>query len=796
MKFTVSWLKDHLDTDITLEALLEALNNVGLEIEDIHNPADKLGVFKIAEVISAEPHPNADKLRVCQVSDGTETVQIVCGAPNARAGMKAVLGRKGDYIPGLDFTLKDATIRGVDSFGMMCSAKELELGEDHDGILDLAADAPVGESYAKWAGLDDPVIEVAITPNRQDCLGVYGIARDLAAAGHGTLRALSVPTVDFSAASSVGVSIATDGCSRFLGRAFSGIKNGPSPEWLQKRLAAIGMRPISALVDITNYISYDLGRPLHVYDTSKLNGDIIVRKADEGEKFTALDDKSYVTNGFETVIADGSGVLGFGGVIGGLESGCTDETTDVFLEAALFDPIKTAITGREHGILTDARYRFERGVDPLFIDTGMAIASQMILDLCGGTASEMVKAGEVPTWSKLVSFRPERVMTLGGLDLPAADSIALLDKLGFKVVSENGGVYAFEVPSWRVDVDGEADLVEDVLRIHGLDNVPSVPLPATDHKAGKTLSPRQKRARAVKRTLAASGMMEAVTWSFMTRSDAIAFGGGGDDLVIDNPISSELDCMRPSILPNLLKAAQRNANRGAEGMALFEVGPTYENDTPKGQELVASGVRTAKVSARHWAQAQASVSAFDAKADALAALSAAGAPVDNLMVMDGAGGHYHPGRSGTLRLGPKNVLATFGEIHPSALTALDVDGPAVGFEVFLDRIPAPKKSTATKGALQQSNLQAVHRDFAFIVDEDVAAAKLIKAVRGVAKNLITDVIIFDVYQGQGVEAGKKSVAISVKMEPKDQTFSDSEIEGIAVKIMAAVQKSTGAVLRA
>ena len=607
-----------------------------------------------------------------------------------------------------------------------------------------------------------------------------------------------MPKVDGSFDSDVLVSIDLDddhasACTQFLGRKVTGVKNGPSPQWLQDRLKEIGQRPISALVDITNYITHDLGRPLHVYDAGKLTGNLLVRMADEGETFTALDDKNYTATGEECVIADGAGIQGFGGVIGGLETACDEATTDVVLEAALFDPVRTAFTGRDHGLITDARYRFERGVDPLFIHDGMEIASQMILDLCGGEASRVFEAGADTVWDRTVPFRSERVMTLGGVDLAASESIAILEKLGFTV--EGDDPYTVSVPSWRCDIVGEPDLVEEILRIHGYDNIPSVALPATNHKAGTTLSPRQKRARTTKRRLASVGMHEAVTWSFMKREQALLFGGGGDDLVVSNPISSELDCMRPSILPNLMQAAQRNKDRGANGVALFEVGPVYLDDTEKGQLLVAAGLR-AGVSERHWQRPSAAVSVFDAKRDALAALEAAGAPVGNVQVFTESADHYHPGRSGSLRLGPKNILAVFGELHPKTLKAMDVDAPMVGFEVYLDRIPAKRGKSAAKSALFVSKLQSVERDFAFLMDADKPAANLIRAVKGADKDHIVGVNVFDVYAGKGVPEGQTSIAVSVSLEPKGETFSDKDIEAISTRIIAAAEKAVGAVLRA
>ncbi|MBL4836606.1 MAG: phenylalanine--tRNA ligase subunit beta [Kordiimonadaceae bacterium] len=807
MKFSVSWLKKYLETDISLDDLLSTLNAIGLEVDSVTNPADALAPFTVAEVVATEKHPDADKLKVCTVTTGSEEIQIVCGAPNARAGIKVVLGRPGDYVPGLDVTLKKAKIRGVESVGMMCSFKELELGEDHDGIIELPADAPVGTSYVEYAELDDAVIDIEITPNRQDCLGIYGIARDLAAAGVGTLKAIEAPVVEGSFDSDITVSIdlpedKASACTQFLGRKFTGIKNGPSPQWLQEQLTAIGLRPISRLVDVTNFVTHAYGRPLHVYDAAKLTGNLKARMGLEGETFTALDDKEYTATAEQVVIADDSGAQGFGGIIGGLDSGCLDDTTDVILEAALFDPKRTAFTGRDQGIITDARYRFERGVDPLFVRDGIEIATRMILDLCGGEVSHVFEAGADTVWDHKVPFRPERIKTLGGVDLPANESFEILKRLGFTVseailknIIAPSEIFDIGVPSWRCDIIGEPDIVEEVLRIHGYDNIPSVQLPELNHKAGTTLSPRQERSRAVKRRLASAGMHEAITWSFMNHTHAELFGGGGADLIVGNPISSELDCMRPSILPNLMAAAQRNKDRGVGGIALFEVGPCYENDTEKGQSLVAAGIRAGAMSERHWANATETVSVYDAKRDALAALEAVGAPTGNLQVFEEAPDYYHPGRSGTLRLGPKNILASFGEIHPKILKALDIDGPIVGFEVLLDKIPGKRSKSSAKAALETSNLQSVARDFAFLIDSDKTVASLIKAVQGADKNFIKGVSVFDIYAGKGVPEGQQSVALSITLEPKAETFSDKDIEAISHKIVTSAEKSIGATLR-
>ncbi len=794
MKFSLDWLKDHLETNANLDTILDALNAIGLEVEGVENPADVLRTFTVAEVLTDKKHPDADKLKVCTVSNGTDNIQIVCGAPNARAGIKVVLGRPGDYVPGLDVTLKEAKIRGVASSGMICSARELEIGDEHDGIIELPQDAPVGVSYADYAGLDNPVIEIAITPNRQDCLGVRGIARDLAAFGLGTLKIQNVLSLEGTFESPIKVTTyVPDLCPYFRGRMIKGVKNGPSPKWLSDRLNAIGLRPISALVDITNYISVDLGRPLHVYDATKLKSDLQVRLAVVGEELNALDDKSYTANGGETVIADESAVLGFGGIIGGVDSGCEMETVDVVLEAALFDPVSVAMTGREHGIITDARYRFERGVDSQAVDQGHDIAAQMILDLCGGSASHAFHSGEKPVWDKTVSFRSERVKTLGGLDLPTEKSVEILTTLGFSVSGNDP--YSVTVPSWRTDIVGEADIVEEVLRIYGLDNIPSVPLPSIDHKAGLTLSLIQKRARAAKRGLASIGMHEAVTWSFMTKAHATLFGGGGEDLTVENPISSDLDQMRPSILANLAVASQRNRDRGASTVALFEVGQIFLDDTEKGQLMVATGLRAGQKTNRHWLNQNHDVTVFDAKADALAVLDFVGAPSANIQVFEDAPSHFHPGRSGTLRLGPKNILATFGELHPRVLKALDVNGPVVGFEVFLSRVPAPRNASALKPALSMSNLQTTERDFAFLVDDNARIGDMLRAIKGADKQSIQSVTVFDVYQGKGVPRDKKSVAVSVLLEPIEATFSEKDIDAISAKVIAAAEKAVGASLR-
>ena len=802
MKFTLSWLHDYLDTDAPLERIVDTLFAVGLEVEAVTDPSEALKPFTVAHVLKADQHPDADKLKVCLVDTGSgEPVQVVCGAPNARTGMKGVFAPPGAYVPGIDLTLKQARIRGIPSNGMLCSEREMMLSDEHTGIIELDDDALIGASFAEIAGLDDPVIEIAITPNRQDCLGVAGIARDLAAAGLGTLKLAAPEPVQGHYDSPIDVRLefdadTADACPMFVGRLIRGVTNGPSPAWLQQRLKAIGLRPISALVDITNYVTYDRGRPLHVYDADKLNGHIRARLGTKGESFAALDGRSYTVKGGECVIADDRSVLGFGGIIGGEDSGCTEDTTNVFVECALFDPIRTAMTGRAHDLITDARYRFERGADPAYVIPGMAQATRLILDLVGGQPSRTVVAGAAPDWARTVAFRPDRVRSLGGVAVPAADCARILTALGFKVGTEADGAMPVAIPSWRRDVQGEADLVEEVLRINGYDAIPATPLPRDGVVAHATLTTLQRRARAVRRRLASEGLMEAVTYSFMDRRHVDLFGAGNTVLPVDNPISSELDAMRPSILPNLLTAAGRNMDRGAAVVRLFEVGPQYRDDSVDGQDLVATGVRTGHTGPRHWTAPPAAVDAFDAKADAIAALEAAGAPVASLQVFAEAPDWYHPGRSGTLRLGPKTVLAAFGELHPRVLAALDVDGPAVGFEVYLERVPVPKAAaTVTRAALKLSNLPAVERDFAFVVDASVAAGDMLRAARGADKAHVKDVRVFDVYQGDGVPEGQKSVALAVRLEPAEKTFSDAEIEAIAGRIVAAVTKSTGGILR-
>ena len=804
MKFTFEWLKDHLETDRPLADIIEKLSMIGLEVEGVEDRAEALASFRVAHVVSAEKHPDADRLQVCMVDYGDgDPVQVVCGAPNARAGMKGVFAASGAYIPGIDVTLKKSKIRGQESNGMLLSEREMGLSDDHEGIVELPGDTETGSSAVEALGLSDPIIEIGLTPNRQDCAGIRGIARDLSAAGLGTLKPLDAPETDGSFEPPIKwrrdlPADAHDACPLVVGRYFRGVKNGPSPQWLQDRLRAIGLRPISALVDITNYITFDLARPLHVFDAAKVKGDVTMRLAKDGEKVLALDGEEYVLDETMTVIADDNGVEAIGGIMGGEVSGVTDETTDVFLEVALFDPIRTATSGRRLGIMSDARYRFERGVDPESAYWGAHVATRMILDLCGGEASALSVAGDMPAWQREVSLRKSRVAALGGLDVAGDEQFRILADLGFDP-SDEGETIRTSVPSWRQDIDGEADLVEEVLRIRGYDDIPVVPLSRENTVAAPAWSVSQRRESAARRALASRGMTEAVTFSFMKRETAELFGFDNEALVVDNPISADLDAMRPSILPNLLDAAHRNADRGCPDVALFEVGPSYSGDGEDGQAIVAAAIRTGKHGPRHWDTPQRDVDAWDAKADAYAALEAAGAPVANMQVTMDAPDWYHPGRSGVFRLGP-NVLASFGDIHPAVLRAMDIDGPAVGIIVNLHLIPPPRKKRGAGGSaarplLHLSPFQAVHRDFAFVVDAATDAGEIVRAARSADKELIVGASVFDVYEGEHVDAGKKSIAISVTLQPVDATLTDEQIDAVAKKVTAEVEKRTGGVLR-
>ena len=804
MKFTLSWLKDHLETEATLDEIVETLTMIGLEVESVDDKA-AFRPFVIARVLMAEPHPDADKLKVLSVDggpgvNGGKPLQIVCGAPNARAGLVGALALPGTYVPGIDVTLGVGKIRGVESHGMMCSERELELSDEHSGIIDLPEDAPVGTSFAAYAGLDDPVIEIGLTPNRPDCTGVHGIARDLAAAGLGRLKAAAVMPVAGQGECPVRVTIeAPDLCPGFALRMVRGVKNGPSPKWMQQRLMAIGLRPINALVDITNYVTFDRGRPLHVFDAAKVKGDLVIRRAREGETVLALDERTYALGPDNCVIADGNGVESIAGIMGGEHSGCDENTTDVLIESALWDPMNIARTGRDLGIITDARYRFERGVDPEFMVPGAELATHLVTDLCGGTPSELVVEGYKAPERKVVSFPVSEVKRLTGIAVDMTESLDILARLGF----EPNGTEALvdvTVPSWRPDIDGKADLVEEVMRIHGVNNIVPVPLEGEESVAGRILTTLQLRTRSARRALAGRGMMEAVNWSFIPADQAALFGGGSEALKLANPIAADMSDMRPSLLPGLLTAAQRNAQRGFADVALFEVSGIYEADTPEGQRRAASGVRrgTAHMSheGRHWSGNAAPVGWADAKADALAALEAAGAPVANLQVAAGAPDWFHPGRSGVIRLGPKMVFGWFGEFHPRVLEALDVSGPVCGFEVYLDTIPEPKaKATRTKPRLDLSAFQAVTRDFAFVVDRTVAAGDITRAAAAADRKLITGVTVFDLFEGASIGEDRKSVAIAVTIQPTDRTLTDEDFEKLSSAIVANVAKQTGGVLR-
>lgn len=803
MKFTLSWLREHLETDASLEAITDRLTMLGLEVEGVVDRRAALAAFSVAEVVAAEKHPDADRLRVCTVRTGTAgeaDLQIICGAPNARAGMKAVLARPGVVIPESGQVLKTGRIRGIESRGMLCSARELGLGEDHAGIMDLPADTPVGVPLPQVLDLD-PMIEIAITPNRPDCLGVRGIARDLAASGLGTLRPLTVEPVPGTFDSPVGVTHGADArdreaCPQFVGRYIRGVRNGESPQWVKDRLTAIGLRPISALVDVTNLVSYAFARPLHVFDADRLTGHLHPRLARPGETMIALDEKEYALTPEDVVIADDAGPQAIGGVMGGLHSGCTADTVNVVVESALFDPRRIAATGRRLGIDSDARYRFERGVDPESAVMGAEIATRLILDWCGGEPAHPVVAGAPPAWRTEVPLDPVRVRALCGISVDSAACRRILEGLGCDVLSQDAdGVLTVLRPSWRVDIAAEHDLVEEIARVHGFDRIPTVPMPR-DPMPRPVLTGGQMRRVAARRALAARGLNECVTWSFMPRAHAEAFGGADEALRLANPINAELDVMRPSILPNLATAAQRNADRGLPNAALFEVGPQFHGGEPGEQAVVAAGLRSGLTGPRHWEAGPRPVDAFDAKADALAALSAAGAPVGNLQTAPGeAPAWYHPGRSGALKLGPK-VLAVFGDLHPGILRTLDVKGPIVAFEVFLETVPEPKaKPTKARPLLNASAFQPVERDFAFLVDADVAAERLVRAARGADPSLIADVRVFDVYQGDRLPEGRKSVAVCVTLQPTERTLTDDDIESAGRAVVGAVSRATGATLR-
>jgi phenylalanyl-tRNA synthetase beta chain len=851
MKFSLTWLKDHLETTASLTEIVETLNRIGHEVEGVEDPAEKLAGFRVAEVLTAAPHPDADKLQVLTVSTGEgEPLQVVCGAPNARAGMKGVLGLPGAVVPANGMELRKSAIRGVESNGMMCSVRELELGDDHSGIIELPADAPVGTSFAAYHGAS-PVIDVAITPNRPDCMGVYGIARDLAAAGLGTLKVPSLqgrgwggacpdataPTPGPSPEGEGGfpcpVEIRTDdpeGCPAFYGRVVKGVTNGSSPDWLQQRLISAGQRPISLLVDLTNYLMLGYGRPAHAYDLAKLSGAVVARRARDSEQVLALNEKTYTLDSTMTVIADDSGVHDIAGIMGGEHSGVTEATTDVLLEVAYFNPERIGVTGRKLGLSSDARTRFERGVDPAFLDEGLDLLTGLIVEMAGGQASEVVRAGAAPSEPLVVPFDPALTKRLGGIDVAEEEQKRILASLGFEVTPsplqgrgrspagaegvgdvteasldmphpnpspEGEGLWQVTCPLRRHDIEGPADLVEELVRIVGLDHVTSTPLPRADGVARPTATPQQALERKLRRTAAARGLHEAVTWSFLPVPDAEHFADGAPLWVLENPISEDMKAMRPSLIPGLLAAAKRNADRGADGSRLFEIGRRYfrsavgSSDEKPTLGMVLAGEKTP----RGWANGKPQgFDAYDAKAEAEALLAAAGAPVEKLMVMGEAGDQFHPGQSATLRLGPKTILARFGALHPATLKAFDIDGPVVAVEIFLDTIPPKKSAGFAREAYAPPALQSITRDFAFLVPADLAAGELVRAVRGADKAAITGARVFDVFAGQGVPEGKKSVAVEVTLQPGEKTFTDAEIKAISDAVVASAAK-LGAELR-
>jgi phenylalanyl-tRNA synthetase beta chain len=804
VKFTLSWLKEHLDTEAPAAEIADKLTMIGLEVERLEDKSKLLAPYVIARVISAEQHPNADRLKVCMVDTGAGApVQVVCGAPNARAGMKGVFVPPGAFIPGKNMTLQVGTIRGVESRGMLVSEFELQLSDDHEGIIELPPDAPVGTPFARWAGLDDPVIELNLTANRPDCAGVNGVARDLAAVDMGTLKERPVKPVQgkFPCPVAVKLDFGTTPslCPAFALRLVRGVKNGPSPEWLQRRLKAIGLRPINALVDITNFITYDRARPLHVFDAAKVRGDLVVRRARPGETLTALDGKTYTLDDSMCVIADDNGPESLSGIMGGEATGCSEATTDVLIESALWVPQNIALTGRKLGINSDARYRFERGVDPNFTLPGLELATQMVIEMCGGEPSEIVVAGKIEAPDRVIDFPLSELKRLAGISIALPEVKRVLGRLGF-FVAGSGNSLKIAPPSWRPDIEGKADIVEEVVRIVGVDSIPSTPFPRGEFARKPVLTAIQVRSRKAKRAAAARGLVEAVTWSFISKRQATLFGGGKPELALANPIAADLSDMRPSLIPGLVAAAQRNADRGFPDVALFEVGQVFYGDRPEDQFTAAAGVRRGLAKpegiGRHWAARESAADVFDVKGDALAVLAAAGAPAQALQVVPGGPGWLHPGRSGTIQIGPQNVLGYFGELHPRTLEALGAEGPVAAFEVILERIPeARAKATRTKPMLELSPFQPVRRDFAFVVDRSVKAGDLVRAAQAADRKLIIGVAVFDVYEGEGIAPGKKSIAIAVTIQPREKTMTEQEIDALAAKIVAEVNKRTGGTLR-
>ena len=802
MKFTLSWLKRHLDTTATLDEIVETLTDLGLEVEGVENPAARLASFTLARVKDAQQHPDADRLRVCSVETDEGIKQIVCGAPNARAGITVVLCKPGDYVPGIDVTLSVGKIRGVESHGMMASERELELSDEHDGIIELPS-GEVGQKFVDWLAANrpervDPVIEIAITPNRPDALGVRGIARDLAARGLGQLKPVETPTIAGAFPCPIGVEIAEDtrknGCHVFAGRLIRGVKNGPSPEWLQSQLRAIGLRPISALVDVTNFFTYDRNRPLHVFDADKVQGNLRIHRSVGGETIVGLDEKTYEFGPGMVVISDDHGVESIAGIMGGDATGCTDDTVNVFLEAAVWDTVQIATTGRALKINSDARYRNERGIDPAYNMQALEDATAMIMALCGGTPSDVVVAGAVPDVARAYRLDPARVESLVGMSIPAQTQRETLSNLGFRLEGDMAWV-----PSWRPDVLGEADLVEEVARIASLTKLEGKPLPRMQPGVPRpTMTPAQRREQTLRRTSAALGYNECVSYSFIDQAAAAMFGGGTDATMLANPISTEMSHMRPDLLPGLLQAAARNQARGQMDLALFEVGPAFHGGEPGQQHLQVAGLLVGRTGPKDVHASIRAVDVFDAKADAEALLAAIGAPEKMQILRDGPA-WFHPGRHGVLCLGPKKRLAVFGEIHPGILAKMDVKGPAVAFTIFPAEVPEPKAKSASRGALALHDLQAVERDFAFVVDSAVEALTLVNAAAGADKALIAGVRVFDEFTGEKAEAqmgaGKKSIAITVRLQPTEKTLKEADIEAVSAKIVEKVSKATGGALR-
>ncbi len=794
MKFTLSWLLEHLQSKAKLDEICDTLNLIGLEVEAVTNPADRLAGFEVAEIIACAPHPNADKLQICTVASSQGTQELVCGAPNAKAGLKTILAREGAVIPANGMVLGKAKIRGVESCGMLCSPAELELSDDGAGIIELDASAAVGMAAAEALGQTDAVIEIAVTPNRPDCLGVRGIARDLAAAGLGVLKEQKVRPVKAAFDNPVKINVTTPHCPAFAGCVVRGVKNTTSPDWLAQRLRAIGLRPINALVDITNYISYDLGRPLHVYDMAHLSGAVTARAGIAGEVFTALDEREYKVTKDDCVIADDKKILGFGGVMGGADSGCTEATTDVLIESAYFTPQAVAETGRRHNLDSDARHRFERGIDPQSVEAGLALATRMVVDLCGGKASGVTLAGKLPPAPKAIAFDPARVQKLTGVNVPQKTMQDILQSLGFAVRADKKRL-AVTPPSWRPDIDGAADLVEEIIRIYGLDKIPPVPLPRPYAVARPVLTVLQKRLSLARRVLAGRGMVEAVTWSFIPHAHAQRFGAG-EDLRLANPISVEMATMRPSLLPGLLQAVGRNLDKGLNDFALFEIGQAFTARQPNAQHMAAAGVRCGHEAGRHWAQKQKAVDVYAAKGDAEAVLASYGVDVQALHVAADAPDWYHPARSGVLSYDKKTPLAVFGALHPQMEKIFDIKAALVGFEVYLENLPAPKDGKSkSRAVLEVPKFQAVRRDFAFEVGAEVAAGVLIKAAWAADKKLVTAVRLFDAFEGGTLGAGRKSLGLEVVLQPTTATLTDAEIDAVSAKIIAAVEKASGGKLR-